>query len=376
MLGLIFVGTISFGASAFTAATIDRQATVDVVADENGLLALIDGNSGNLVFQNGSTEQLGIGFTNTNADGVNVNAKFELGNPDDPTSSNAFKIKNRDDEQHQVNVAYTDANTNSEENLKITIYDGGGNRVGSVTEEGTTASFTTPPSNMFYVVVTIDTGGGSAGDLTSASDLSGTVSFIINDTNVGGTNSDKSGGAPTSTPTDSTKETSNIINNPTFVAGSETDANFWEQDDTAGGAVRATDRALVGDYSMRQEEFTSGYSREFISDPVDVSAGEEYQFGGSYYLESTDDNPTDYDYYITVRWLDGEGNELDRVPSSATGGSEFQTFDKWTETNIKSAPHTAPENAEQAELRVRSRDNGNEDTDVYWDDLFLEKTED
>ena len=60
MASLLLVGTVSIGASAFTAATVERSASVDVVADNEGLLALTDGNSGNLVFQDGSTEQLGI----------------------------------------------------------------------------------------------------------------------------------------------------------------------------------------------------------------------------------------------------------------------------------------------------------------------------
>jgi hypothetical protein len=191
--GLLLVAAVSFGASAFTSATVDRNANIDVVADENGLLALTDGNSGNLVFQDASTEQLGIDFTNGTAAGANVNATFELGNPADPVNSNAFNVENRDDEQHQINVAYTGATTNTEENLNISIYDNTGTLLDSATEEGTTASFTAPAGNTFHVVLTVDTGLGAAPtDLTSASDLSGTISFTIDDVNEGGTNSDGS----------------------------------------------------------------------------------------------------------------------------------------------------------------------------------------
>ncbi|MFB6251618.1 MAG: hypothetical protein ABEI27_08035 [Halobellus sp.] len=191
MAGLLLVATVTFGASAFTAATVDRSANVDVVTDSNGLLALTDGNSGNLVFQEGSTGQLSIDFTSGTADGANVNATFELGDPTNPTTSNAFKIANRDDEQHQINVEYTGATTNGEDNLEFSIYDSDGNSVGSVTEEGTTASFTAPADDTFYVVVTVDTGGGAGTtDLTSTSDLSGELSFTIDDANEGGSNSD------------------------------------------------------------------------------------------------------------------------------------------------------------------------------------------
>lgn len=188
---LLLVGTVSIGASAFTAATVERSASVDVVADNDGLLALTDGNSGNLVFQEGSTEQLGIDFTRGTATGANPNATFELGNPADPTGSNAFTIENQDAETHQITVEYTGATTNGEDNLTFEIYDSTGTSVGTVTEEGTTAVFTAPAAETFYTVITVDTGGGSAAtDLTSADDLSGTISFTIDDVDEGGSNSD------------------------------------------------------------------------------------------------------------------------------------------------------------------------------------------
>jgi hypothetical protein len=185
--GILLVATVSLGATAFTSATVDRQANIDVVADDNGLLALIDGNSGNLVFQDADTEQLGIDFTNGTADGANVNATFELGDPAGPSDSNAFKVENRDDEGHQINVAYTGATTNGEENLNVSVYDSSDALLDSATEEGTTASFTAPADDTFYVVLTVDTGNGAATtDLTSASDLSGTISFTIDDVDEGG----------------------------------------------------------------------------------------------------------------------------------------------------------------------------------------------
>jgi hypothetical protein len=189
---LLLVGTVSVGASAFTAATVERTASVDVVADNQGLLALIDGNSGNLVSQDGSTEQLGIDLEGGTAGGANPNATFELGNPAAPSTSNAFKIENKDAEQHQINVEYTGATTNGEDNLKFEIYDSTGTSVGTVTEEGTTASFTAPATETFYTVVTVDTGGGSATtDLTSINDLSGTISLTVNDVGEGTDSSDE-----------------------------------------------------------------------------------------------------------------------------------------------------------------------------------------
>lgn len=164
-------------------------------------------------------------------------------------------------------------------------------------------------------------------------------------------------------------DSTNLLINPAFAAGSGTDADFWEQDETAGGAVRSSDRALVSDHSMRQVEITSSYSREFISDPVDVSGGEKYEFGGSYYLEGTNDDPDDYRRAVRIRWLDDEGNEIE----TGDDFDDFETFDEWTEIRIAG---DAPGNAEQAQLIFESKYEADDRTDVYWDEIFLEKAED
>jgi hypothetical protein len=88
--GLVLVVATSVGASAFTSATVERQANADVVTDENGLLGLTDGNSGNLVYQDAATDQLVIDFENGTATGANTDALFELGDPANPGTSQAF----------------------------------------------------------------------------------------------------------------------------------------------------------------------------------------------------------------------------------------------------------------------------------------------
>ena len=184
--GIILVAGVSVGTSAFTTAAIDRQANVDVVADEAGLLGLTDGTSGELVFQNGEG-QLGIDFTAGTAGGANTNALFELGNPDDPTNSQAFIITNNDVEDHVINTEYrantTDATT--EDNLKFEVYEGSGTLVDTISASGATASWEATANTDYYVVVTVDTGYSS--DLLGPdADLSGTLGFSIDDTAEGG----------------------------------------------------------------------------------------------------------------------------------------------------------------------------------------------
>lgn len=189
--GILLVAATAVGASAFTSATVERQATADVVADEDGLLGLTDGNSGNLVFQD-ANDQLAIDMTAGTADGINTDARFELGDPATPGSSQAFNLTNNDAETHVVNVAYTldSDDGNSDVNLEFQLYDDTATKVGTVTEEGGTASLNASADATYNVVVVIDTGHSGAGTLTSADDLSGTLAFTIDDVDEGGTNSD------------------------------------------------------------------------------------------------------------------------------------------------------------------------------------------
>lgn len=183
---IILVAGVSVGTSAFTTAQVDRQANVDVVADEAGLLGLTDGTSGELVFQNGEG-QLGVDFTAGTAGGANTNALFELGNPDDPTNSQAFVITNNDVESHVINTEYR-ANTSdatTEDNLKFEVYDDSGALVDTISASGSNASWSAPANTAFYVVITVDT-GHSSDLLDPDADLSGTLGFSIDDTVEGG----------------------------------------------------------------------------------------------------------------------------------------------------------------------------------------------
>lgn len=192
--GFIVVASMSVGASAFTAATVERQANADVVADENGLVGLADGNSGNLVYQDAATDQLVIDFENGTALGANTDALFELGDPAAPGSSQAFQVTNNDDEAHQLTAAYTlDADDgNTAANLEFQVYDSTGTLVGTVTEEGQTVSMDAQAAASYDVVMVVDTGHGTADTLTSTEDLSGTLAFTVDDVDEGGTVSDGS----------------------------------------------------------------------------------------------------------------------------------------------------------------------------------------
>jgi Protein of unknown function (DUF1102). len=184
--GLLLVAGVSVGTGAFTTAEVDRQANVDVVADDTGLLGLTDGNSGNLVYQN-SSDQLAIDFTNGSAGGANTDAKFVLGDPSNPGSSQAFILANNDAESHTIEASYnaSTSDAQSTENLKFEIYDSSNTSVGTISASGDTASWNAPANSAYTVVVTVDTGHSST-VLTSGDDLSGTLEFRVDDTAEGG----------------------------------------------------------------------------------------------------------------------------------------------------------------------------------------------
>lgn len=170
----------------------------------------------------------------------------------------------------------------------------------------------------------------------------------------------------------STLDVRSLVVNDGFERGTDLVAETWEQDTTSGtvdGAVERTDeRSVSGDYSLKQVDITSSYNREFLSKRVSVSGGQEYEFGGSYYLVGTTDAPSDYTYSVRIKWLNESGTILDQNPYR---GSDFGTFDSWTEVRLT---ETAPSNAATAQLRVRVKYDGSERTDVYWDEMFIEES--
>jgi hypothetical protein len=171
-LAVIAVSAMA-GASAFTTGSVARSASVDVVSDDAGLIALADGTSGDLVSQS-SDGKLTIDFTKGGAGGVNPDASYQLGNSADPTNQTAFTISNLDAETHDLTVAYNNVDTgatgDSTDNIQFQVYNSTSS-VGTVSEESTSTTITGVTSGeTLYVVMDVDTSG-----LTNSTSLSGTL---------------------------------------------------------------------------------------------------------------------------------------------------------------------------------------------------------
>lgn len=170
-LGLV-IASAAIGATAYTSGTVERQSNVNVVSDDQGLIALEDGTSGNLVQQN-SNGELTIDFARNGASGVNTASHYELGNPSDINASTAFNITNLDGESHDLTVEYTGASDggDADDNIQFQIYDSTGTQQAMVSEEtGKVTLSGVNSGTTHHVVMVVDTHG-----VTNASDLSGTL---------------------------------------------------------------------------------------------------------------------------------------------------------------------------------------------------------
>jgi hypothetical protein len=185
-LAVLALGTLVIGAAAFTTATLQRDTTIDVVADDNGIIALGDGDSGGLVDVR-SNGELTIDFTRGGAisgGGANVESIYELGDPDNqPTGEYAFNITNRDTVSHEIALNYTVDNGNGQgdgyNNTEFEVFDGGTSEL-VVSEEDDTSgnTITLNSGETNNITVTVDTrANDTSSTVDNTSDLSGTLNI-------------------------------------------------------------------------------------------------------------------------------------------------------------------------------------------------------
>jgi len=180
IVGLVSVVVLGLGtavaSSAFTTATIERDATIDVVTDANGPISLQDGNSGDVVVQATSGE-LTVDFSNpAGSTGVNPDATYTLGDTADAGSSGtyAFSVTNTDSASHDLDFSYAFTGSDPDgglTNVEFAIFDDTGSSEGTASESGS-ATVTVPSGETVNVVVTVDSTG-----LTASDTLSGTLTI-------------------------------------------------------------------------------------------------------------------------------------------------------------------------------------------------------
>jgi hypothetical protein len=168
------------------------------------------------------------------------------------------------------------------------------------------------------------------------------------------------------------KQIKNLLLNYSFEEEGESPeiAANWAQDPTANATIRVNELAKSGSWSMKQKDITTSYDREFISSPIPIKPGENYKFGGWYYLSNPGNNadPTTYRIFIQICWLTEEKSIIGECYPSQ--GQEPSTFGSWTKIQIEK---DAPSNAVYARLKIRAKRESKDvpKTSIYWDEMFI-----
>lgn len=174
----LVLATGLIGASSFTTATLSRQASIDVVTDQNGFIGLTDEHSSDIINQT-ADGALTIDFAQSSATGVNVDSVYEIGNPSptDVENQSAFSITNNDGVSHDINLNYSlntagDAVGDSANSTEFQVFDSSETLITTISEEDSGATFTLSSGTTYYVVLVVDT---TPAAIDQTNDLSGTL---------------------------------------------------------------------------------------------------------------------------------------------------------------------------------------------------------
>lgn len=177
VLALLVAAVSVIGAASYTQATVDRDATIDVETDSAALIGLDVG--GGITYDSVQKVDEKLVLNLDDGVGVNGNATFHYGADGTDTardrSNAAFNVTNNDDNSRDFTLSYAQATTtDGSQNVVFDVYihnstSGSLESVGTVDEEGLTASHTLGSTETLYVFVAVDTA-----NLNSTDDLSGT----------------------------------------------------------------------------------------------------------------------------------------------------------------------------------------------------------
>lgn len=176
----LVLATGLIGASSFTNATLNRQASIDVVSDTNGFIGLADEHSSDIVSEN-ADGALTIDFAQNSASGVNVNSTYEIGVPDSPSdiqNQSAFSLTNNDGQSHTITLNYSVTNPSdvvgdSYNSTEFQVFNSTGSLVATISEEDSGVTLPSLSSgSTYYVVLVVDT---TPANVESSDDLSGTL---------------------------------------------------------------------------------------------------------------------------------------------------------------------------------------------------------
>lgn len=172
ILVAVLGASLVISSAAFSSATVDRSATMDVVGDDVALTGLAPGDTS--VVQYDTNNQLQIDFTQaTNADGVNANANYTIGDTSNANETYAFNVTNNDDQAHDYTLSYAfDGTPDANSSVTFEVYDDTGAKVTEATDSTDSSAVNLAAGETAYVVIVAD-----STDSTPADTLSGELTI-------------------------------------------------------------------------------------------------------------------------------------------------------------------------------------------------------
>lgn len=155
------VGASTVGAVAFTSASVTRDVSIGVEADNTAIIGLEPSVGTEL---NGDV--LKINGTGT---GLNPKGTFTFGDSSNPTSTYAFSITNNSGETRTLTFSFSLDSRSDNADVTFKIFDESGNKLGTVSDGGSLDITGLGSGSTVYVVFTADT--------DSTTDLSGSVTI-------------------------------------------------------------------------------------------------------------------------------------------------------------------------------------------------------
>jgi hypothetical protein len=156
------------GASAFTTATVARDAQIDVETDANSIIEIEDGSApGASVTNDGQIE------LDADGDSLNQGANFTYGDETDPTSNAVFKVTNSDDAEQQFTLEY-DADSDSSGVVKLFVMEQGASD-SIVINSGGSETVTVSSTNTVYVAMAVETPDSVSDASGTSGEISGTL---------------------------------------------------------------------------------------------------------------------------------------------------------------------------------------------------------
>jgi len=172
VVAALIVASVAVGSAAFTSGEVERTASVQVVGDANAVTGLQPGSTPVVTTSTG--DQLQIDFSEySNAEGINGNATYTIGNHSAPNSTYAFNLTNNGDSEHDYKFEYNFTNTPpTDSSVTFTAYDESETEIAQATDSNP-AQMTLPTTETAYVVIEVDSSSADA----NTDDLSGTLNI-------------------------------------------------------------------------------------------------------------------------------------------------------------------------------------------------------